>query len=288
MSYNHGPVLARKRLATALRELREQRGYTLDYVAGELLISGSKLSRLEKAQGIPQLRDIRDLVGFYGLKEASAGESLMRWARDGRRKGWWTDFSDVVRPEDTDFIGYENEATVSLQYCIPVIPGLLQTPSYARALLSNTSPQWGERELNRVVETRAIRQQNLHERDGFRPLELKVILHEACLMQSVGSAAAFREQLIALQTAAKSDNIDVRVLPFSADPHAGSSSMWQHFSFGEDIDRDVVFLETCAGMKYIEDEPTVRRFERWFAELTRRSLDPEISVARIRDAISTI
>ena len=182
MSYNHGPVLARKRLATALRELREQRGYTLDYVAGELLISGSKLSRLEKAQGIPQLRDIRDLVGFYGLKEASAGQSLMRWARDGRRKGWWTDFSDVVRPEDTDFIGYENEATVSLQYCIPVIPGLLQTPSYARALLSNTSPQWGERELNRVVETRAIRQQNLHERDGFRPLELKVILHEACLM----------------------------------------------------------------------------------------------------------
>lgn len=286
MSYIQGPVLARKRLATALRDLREQRGHTLDHVAGELLISVSKLSRLEKAQGLPQLRDVRDLADFYGLKGTTTAESLMRWARDGRRKGWWTDFTDVFRPEDAEFIGYENEATVSLQYGIPVIPGLLQTPAYARSLLSNMSPQWSEYELDRVLRTRQIRQQNLLERQGVKPLELKVVLHESCLMQSAGSSEVLRDQLISLQTSAKSDNIDMRVLPMRAEPHPAITSMWQHFSFGEEIDRDVVFLETCAGMKYIEDEPMVRRFERWFAELTRRSLDPEMTAARIRDAIS--
>src|SRR5262245_20864289 len=98
-----GPVLARKRLAQALRDLRVQRRYTLDHVAGELLISVSKLSRLENAQGLPQLRDVRDLAAFYGLDGTADGESLMRWARDGRQKGWWTDYEDVFAPDENDF-----------------------------------------------------------------------------------------------------------------------------------------------------------------------------------------
>jgi hypothetical protein len=63
-------------------------------------------------------------------------------------------------------------------------------------------------------------------------------------------------------------------------------SMWQHFSFGEDIDRDVLFVETTSGFRYIEDEPVVRRHERWFADLVRRSLDREQSIARIGDALA--
>jgi transcriptional regulator with XRE-family HTH domain len=283
-----GPVLARKRLGTKLRNLREERGLTLDQVANALMISVSKLSRLENAQGVPQLRDVRDLVVYFDLADHADGKSLMRWAQDGRRKGWWTDFNDVFRPEDAEFIGYENEATVCLQYSIPLMPGLLQTPEYARALLAHVHRHWSADEIERMVETRQIRQRNLLERHGGKPLELKVILHETCLTQSVGSAAVLRGQLAALQASAKADNIELRIYPASADPHPAITSMWQHFSFGEDVDRDVVFMETLVGYKYAEDEPTVRRFERWFAELTRRSLDPVRSLARVQDAITQI
>jgi len=269
-------------LATALRDLREERQYSLDHVARELMFSVSKLSRLEKAQGVPQLRDVRDLVNFYGLAGEPQGNRLMNWARDGRRRGWWTDFSDVLPAEDHEFIGYENEASVSLQYSIPVMPGLLQTESYARALIAKMRAGASEEEVHRVVETRLIRQRNLLGREGDAPpLELRVILHEVCLLQSVGSHKALRDQLESLIKASKADNVDIGVLPFSADPHGATTSMWQHFSFGEDVDRDVVFLETSAGFLYVEDEVATRRFHRWFDELTRRSLDPAKSIQKI-------
>ena len=287
MAYTQGPVLTRKRLATALRDLREARGYTLDHVAGELMISVSKLSRLEKAQGIPQLRDVRDLINFYGLMGTPQGNRFMSWARDGRRKGWWEDFTDVFDSDDAAFIGYENEATVCLSYNIPMMPGLLQTELYARALISRTWAEGSGSELDRMVQTRLIRQRNLLERKGeVKPLELRVILHEICLTQSVGSAEALSDQLNSLVAASKAENIDIRVLPASADPHKAMTSMWQHFSFGEDIDRDVVFLETSAGFRYVEDDSAVRRYHRWFDELTRRTLDPVQSIERIRRAIS--
>lgn len=283
-----GPILARKRLATALRDLRQQHGYTLEHVAGELLISVSKLSRLENAQGLPQLRDVRDLAAFYGLSGTAEAESLLRWVRDGRQKGWWTDFEDVFTPDVNEFIGYENEATVSLQVGLTIIPGILQSPAYARAVITNMRAQWSDHEIDRAAQSREIRQRNLHGRDGLAPLELKVILHEDCLHQSIGSVDALREQLLALQEFAKFDNIDLRVFPFSATVHPAVTMMWQHFSFGDEVDRDVAFMETAVGLRYVEDETTVRRFERWFAELVRRSLDPVQSVARIQDALSTL
>ena len=191
-----------------------------------------------------------------------------------------------MNPEEEEFIDYENEATVSLTYCIPIVPGLLQTPQYIDSLLLKLFPDDSEREHERKVQYRLRRQQNLRDRPDRDPLELRVILHESCLTQSVGSADALRDQLNFLQTASKTENIDIRVLPSTADPHPAIANIFSHFAFGEDIDRDVVFLETSAGLRYIEDDTTVRRFERWFSELARRSLDPAMSIARIRDAIT--
>jgi transcriptional regulator with XRE-family HTH domain len=279
-------VLARKRLATALRELREARGHTLDHVAGRLMISASKLSRLEKAQGLPQLRDVRDLIELYELSDTPDGDRLMRWAREGRRKGWWVDFDDVLSPDQHEFVGYENEATTCLAFAIPIVHGLLQTPAYARALVGHIGPSHSDEEIDRIVKTRTIRQQNLSDRAGASPLEFRVVLHEICLTQSVGSDEALTEQLESLLMSVKTDNVDLRILPSSSPIHIAATSMWQHFSFGEDIDRDVVFVETTSGFRYIEDEQSVRRHERWFADLVRRSLDREQSIARIADALA--
>jgi transcriptional regulator with XRE-family HTH domain len=282
-----GPVLAKKRLATALRELRENSGQTLERVAGELLISVSKLSRLEKGQGVPQQRDVRDLINFYGIASSQLGEDLMRWARDGRRRGWWEEYNDVLSPEQDDYIAYETEATVNLAFTIPHIHGLLQSEKYSRAMLSAFGLSENGEEFERLAETRSIRQQNLDARPGLQPLELRVVLHEVCLTSHFQQSAEVRtEQLQHLLDVSDRENVEVRVLRADSEPHRAGWGMWQHFSFGEDIDRDVVFLESPTGFTYIDDERKTRRYQRWFEELCRRSLNPEKTRDHIRAVLA--
>ncbi|HEX3591557.1 MAG TPA: helix-turn-helix transcriptional regulator, partial [Pseudonocardiaceae bacterium] len=96
MAAIQGPVLPRKRIAAELKRLREQSGLTLEQVAEELLISTSKLSRLENAQGSPQARDVRDLINFYKIDGTDLAAKLTRWVRASHRQGWWHDYSDAI------------------------------------------------------------------------------------------------------------------------------------------------------------------------------------------------
>jgi len=123
-----GPLLPRRRLGAELRRLRGDR--TLDDVAVETLISTSKLSRLENGQGVPQPRDIRDLIAFYGTDKAT-GDRLRRWMTEGRRQAWWKDYSDVLNESEDVFLDYESGASVIRTYTSMILPGLLQTEAYA-------------------------------------------------------------------------------------------------------------------------------------------------------------
>jgi transcriptional regulator with XRE-family HTH domain len=277
-----GPVLARKRLAAALRDLREKSGQTLEQVAVELLVSVSKLSRLEKAQGLPQQRDIRDLINYYGIAGTPLADNLMRWARDGRRRGWWQDYEEVLSREEDEYIAYETEATVNLAFTLPYIHGLLQSDKYIEALISVFGLAGSPEEAEMLATTRRIRRQNLDARSGLRPLELRVVLHQICLTYLFKQPGVREEQLKYLLEASDRENVEVRVLPVDADPHLAASGMWQHFSFGEELDRDVVFIESPSGFTYIDDERKTRLYQRWFEELNRRSLTPQKTRDHIR------
>jgi transcriptional regulator with XRE-family HTH domain len=279
-----GPVLARKRLASALRDLREKSGHTLEQVASELLVSVSKLSRLEKAQGLPQQRDIRDLINYYRIAGTPLAENLMRWARDGRRRGWWQEYEEVLTREDDEYIAYETEATVNLAYTLPYIHGLLQSDKYIEALISAFGLAGSPEEAEMFATTRRIRRQNLDARPGLRPLELRVVLHAVCLTFVFKQPGVREDQLKYLLETSHRENVELRVLPLDAEPHIAALGMWQHFSFGEQIDRDVVFLESPSGFTYIDDERKTRLYQRWFEELNRRSLTPE----KTRDHIRTL
>src|SRR4051794_22361287 len=99
MSPVRGPVVPRRRLGAELRTLREQAGLTIEDVAQELECSVSKVSRLETGQGIPRLRDVRDLLDRYEVTDQDHRERMMGLVRDGQRQGWWHDFSDVLAPD---------------------------------------------------------------------------------------------------------------------------------------------------------------------------------------------
>src|SRR2546421_11414435 len=97
-SQGPGSTIPRRRFGAELRRLREERGKLLIDVADDLLISSSKLSRLEKGHAAPQDRDVRDLLRYYGQSDTELGERMRRWASEGREPPWWQGGADVVPP----------------------------------------------------------------------------------------------------------------------------------------------------------------------------------------------
>ena len=148
-------TVRQRELGKQLRQLRYQHGLTVEDVAGQLLCSATKVSRLETGMRRPSLRDVRDLCALYNLDERTSTE-LMNLARGAREQGWWTQYVDV---SFEPYIGLEAEATAITCYSMYYVPGLLQTEEYARALIKAIAPRIEPEVYEQRVEVRLRRQQ---------------------------------------------------------------------------------------------------------------------------------
>jgi transcriptional regulator with XRE-family HTH domain len=282
MAAAEGPLLHRRRLGVELRRLRD--GRTLEEVADATLISTSKLSRMENGQGVPQPRDIRDLITYYEVDNATA-ERLRRWANAGRRQAWWKEYSDVLTQPLDAYLDFESGASTIRAYAATVIPGLLQTADYGRHLLSGLSPTRSEEQVQRLLEMRERRQELLH--TGDEPTRLIAIIDEAVLHRRIGSDAIMHAQLEQLCTLSRRRNISIQILPFSAGVHAGLMGMFTVFQFADDIDRDIVSIETHSGDRYLEEQSSVLEYLRIFDSVSNRALDHDDSRAMMTHLLSS-
>ena len=281
-----GPLLPRRRLGAELRRLRE--GRTLDEVAGDTLISTSKLSRLENGQGVPQPRDIRDLISYYSVDRAT-GDRIRRWAADGRRQAWWREYSDILSESTDVFLDYESGASVIRIYMPAMLPSLLQTEAYATRLLALVNPHRTPEEVAKLVQVRLRRQEILFN-DADDALRLMAVVDEAAIRRamSTGSTAEGRAQLLHLREVSRRPNVSVRILPLDAGLHPGVLGMFTVFQFSDDIDRDVVNLEMQSGDRYLEEQSSVLEYLRLFDAVSHRALDhPETRemLTRLVDAL---
>jgi transcriptional regulator with XRE-family HTH domain len=289
-----GPLGPRRNIAAALRQLREESGKNLSEVADDLMISTSKLSRLENAQGRPQPRDIRDLVRYYGIEGDSLGARLQQWARAAQRQGWWTDFDDEVMEGVLGGFGldahisYEADATVERIYTLPFLPALLQTTEVATSIFRNMEGR-SEEEIAQLLEVRDRRKQALSFREGMDPLKLVAVTHESALRQAVGSPEIMRDQLDALIEESKAPNVSLHVLPFEAIPVFTMTCMYAYFEYeGVGMEQDIVHIETHAGYWSIEDPGKVAEYRKAHEALVRASLDEDRSralISSVRDSL---
>lgn len=287
MSTAYGPVLPRRRIATEVKALREKAHLRLDEVARETDVSTSTLSRIENAQGSPNALTIRALVDFYDLGGTELGTRLIKWARDGRQQGWWSNFSEAATEHTNLYVAYEGEAAVVKLYAIPFVPVLLHTDAYSEALARAFHPQYTDDQIKQIVRFRQKRQATLTHREDQAPLELKAILHPTCLTQLVGSPAVMRDQLRALMRTAQEllETVDLRILRESAPAHPAMVCAWSHFEYSYAIDDDVVHAETHVGLRNIEAQDQVKESARHFSELTQLSRNQEDSVACIQEVL---
>ena len=284
-----GPLGPRRGIAATVKKLREDSGKNLAEVARGLMISTSKLSRLENAQGKPQPRDIRDIIRYFKIEGTPFADRLWRWVNAAQETGWWTDFDDEILGPVLGGLGldthlaYEAQATVERTYTIPFLPALLQIPDYARAIFRDMEGRSDE-EIDNLVKLRSRRQQALREREGLPPLRLVAVTHESTLLQAVGSPEILREQLGALLKWSEAENVTLHVLPFTAKPVLTMTCMYAYFEYQGDNDpeQDVVHIETHAGYWSIENPDKVAEYRKAHEALVEASLSEEKSRALIR------
>ncbi len=269
-----GPTVRRRRLGTELRRLRESSGYKLEEVAAQLGVAPSTLSRIETGKAPTKSAYLNQMLETYGVTDAGQRQILVDMAREGHRKGWWAAYDDVLPSGFDIYVGLEAETAGIRSYEISVVHGLLQTADYARAVIRETFPRYTAEQIDRLVDLRMARQGRF---DDDPPLELWAILDEAVIRRTVGGAVVMRRQLTHLLAEAGRPGVTLQVLPFSSGAHAAHGGPFSILEFPDRSDSEVVYVESVAGIIYLEKDKEVRVRAESFDRLRAAALAPSAS-----------
>ena len=237
MPAHSSPTVKRRRLAAELRSYRDRAGLTIEEVAQRLEWSTAKISRIENARVSVLPRDVKFLLGVYGVEEnGEEWETLLALARESRQKGWWYAYGDAIPEGFETYVGLEADATTLRTYESEYVPGLLQTEDYARAVMRATMLTASDEEIERHVAVRMVRQERL---TGPGAPEIWAVVSEAVIRRVVSGEPVMRAQLSRLVEASKQPNITLQVLPFSVGAHAGMDGAFMILGFPAPTDPDV-------------------------------------------------
>ena len=274
MTGETNPTLRRRELGFLLRQLRTERGLSIENVAERAMLHPTKLSRLETGRVGAAPRDIRDLCIVYGITDAAERERLMELAREGKQRAWW---QKLDLPYAT-YIGLEAEAVFIRDYNPDIIAGLLQVEGYARAIFEENDPPLDLAAMDQRTEARLRRQALLTQDD---PPLFHYITDEVALHRPVGGPAVMREQLARVLEVSRLPNVTFQVIPLAVGAHPGIMSNFVILDFDKPMVNDIVYVEGAVGNIYLESASELERYRRIFSRLERIALDPESSAAMV-------
>ncbi|QUW81351.1 helix-turn-helix domain-containing protein [Streptomyces mirabilis] len=278
MASNVNPTVRRRRLGQELRRLRELKGMTAEEVAERLLVSQSKISRLENGRRSISQRDVRDLCGVYEVEDHRIVDSLMQMAKDSRQQGWWHSFGDIPY---SVYIGLETDAASLRVYDPQVVPGLLQTRPYAEALIAGALPETASGDIDKRVQVRLRRQERISAPEN--PLRPWTVLDEAALRRVVGNRSVMRDQLEHLVEQSQLPHVTVQVIPFDMGAHPGLNGQYAILEFPDAADSSVVYIEGVTSDLYLEKANDVQKYSVMYEHLRAQALNVEQSRQFIAD-----
>ncbi|TDQ49262.1 helix-turn-helix domain-containing protein [Actinorugispora endophytica] len=278
------PTLRRRRLARQLLTLRASKGFTVEAVATEAKKrspdrpwSAAKVTRIEnrKLQRLRQA-DLLTLLDIYGVIDEEKRAAYVKLAKEASQSGWWVGYRDVLGTGA--YIDLETEATELRTYEALYVPGLLQTPDYAEALVRGSGIT-DEHQITRRVEARMMRKQILERPDA--PV-FSALIDEAALRKIPGEIASGQlRHLIAVQR----PTVQVRIVPDSVGPHLAMNGAFVVMRFPHDP--SAVFLEQSIAGMFLEDSQELEHYERVFAAVEEVALSVEDSVAFLEASLKS-
>lgn len=256
--------------------------------AQQLEWSEAKIWRIETGQTSLRSLDVEAMCKIYGAP-AELVEPLTTLAKETKARGWWTGYSDVIPEGFEVYIGLEEAATKLASYENELVPGLLQTDGYTRALLLGSDPEMRPQELDRRVQLRLARQDQITRTDA--PLQLDVVISEAVLWSRVGGADVAAAQLSRLRELCDLPNLRIQVVPSDSGYHAGMQSgrfvilEFGDSDVGEPLEPPVVYVETFTGPVYLDKSGDVERYHLAFANIQTSAVDARKAIDEARAAV---
>ncbi|MEQ4304853.1 helix-turn-helix transcriptional regulator [Plantactinospora sp. B6F1] len=274
------PTFLRFQLGAQIKRIREEANVTAEQAAEIIEVSPSTMRRIEQGRVGIKGPALNALLDRYGVTDPELRETLLTMARSGKQRGWWAKYGDLP-PTYRQYIGLESAAHEVQNFETLVVPGLLQTEDYARAMTSEDAFQPTPEAIERRVAVRMERQKLI--KDGT--LRLVAVMDEAVLHRQIGGPQVMHAQLTAMLDAAKLWNVTLQVIPFREGAYASMLSSFHILTFTDGP--GVVYIEGLTGDLYAEGED-VRRCTVVFNALRASALSASDSAAmikRIRDTV---
>lgn len=274
-------VLGRQ-LGDELRRFRESATLSTADAAEVLDCTKGKISRIENGHVPVRMPDLNALMQAYGVEDPEARERLAALARRAnrrRRDGWWRQYESVLGDAYRDQIEMEAICDSIRTYEVQLVPGLLQTAEYGRAVTVASRAWQTPEEIDQFVQVRLTRQERLID---DAPMDFWAVLSEGVLRQQVGGPAVMRAQLEHMTAMAEQPNVTVQVLPFSRGAHSSMFGPYLLLSFPQLASLDLVLSETPTGNIWMEREPEVAHYRSLFDDARTTALPPTESLALIR------
>ncbi|MDT0379367.1 helix-turn-helix transcriptional regulator [Streptomyces sp. DSM 42041] len=272
-----GPTVPRMALGARLRVLREESGLTHTEAGAAIGVSRSKISRLEHGRTGSKQRDVEALLALYGVVGEAERSVVRTLAEQANTPGWWHRYLDLLPSWLHDYLGAEQAADVIRGYEVQFVPGLLQTPAYAREVVRLGHPDAPKDVLDRHVEFRMRRQEVL---DRPTPPHLWVVVDEAVLRRPLGSRAVMRDQLDHLARMARRPHITVQLLPFACGGHPALCGSVTMLRLPGGQLPDMVYLEQLTSAVYPDKPADVHHYwdvlNRLVVQAERASRTPEL------------
>ena len=273
------PALCRRWVAMELRRLRATAGMTLPEVAQAMRWSKSKAGHFETTERLPSYEDLQKLTTLYGAEQRL--ETLWRRTGIGKARGWWEgqrSGGDQYGPEDfARFVGLEQGAHLLRLWHPYLVPGLLQTRDYARAVFDRLSPAGQDHLVDERTELR-LRRQDILDRATVR-----AVIGEGALRLLVGTTAILRDQLQHLLQLAGHPHVDLRVLPDAVGVHRGLHGPFTVLRFPRDphvADPGLVYVEGPFAATWHEDVAAIEGYTSIHDELVEASADGTVDLIR--------
>jgi transcriptional regulator with XRE-family HTH domain len=265
-----------RRLVRALTKLRVEAGLNMVTAAAELGVSPSMISRLESGHRWVRRDDLVGLMVIYRV-DRKLRQALLELHEKAEQPGL-IDRGELNVHEDLQkWISFEEDVTEIRNYQPLLIPGLLQTFAYARAVIERGIAPRTEEEIKERVAARMVRQALIC---GEKAPRLGVILHQAALHQKVGGASVMCEQLDSLLESAQRPNICIRVVPADVGAHAGMNGPFVIMDYAELP--SLIHLENKVASLYLEEKGDVEAYRLAYSWLSAVSLPPDRSAHLIR------
>jgi hypothetical protein len=267
-----GPTVRRMLVGAQLRRLRTDKGISREQAGEAIRASEWKIHRLENGQVGFKERDVVDLLRLYGVTDPGEVADFLVLAREANAPGWWHHFGDVLPPWFRAFVDLEAAATLIRTYEGQLVPGLLQTEDYMRAVMRGARLPEPPEDTERRIELRLLRQ-TLLTRPTDAP-QLWAVVDEAALRRPVGGRQVMRAQLERLVEATKLPNVTLQVLPLYAGAHPAMVSAFSVLRFADQELPDVVYVEHLTSALYLDRREDVDQYLHVMESICVRAAPP--------------